>query len=69
MGQTITLTASDGFKLAAGGPPESGAEPILHSAKFAVADRSGTIRDYSGGTDGDLSEHVAATIQTLLEEK
>ena len=39
------------------------------SSKFAVADRSGSIRDYYGGTDGDLSDHVAATIRTLLEEK
>ncbi len=66
---TILKLSSEGFKLAAGGPPEPGAEPLLHSAKFAVADRAGTIRDYYGGTDGDVSEHVAATIRTLLEEK
>ena len=66
---TILKLSAEGFKLAAGGPPEPGAEPLLHSSKFAVADRSGTIRDYYGGTDGDLSDHVAATVRTLLEEK
>jgi len=66
---TILKLSAEGFKLAAGGPPEPGAEPLLHSSKFAVADRSGTIRDYYGGTDGDLSDHVAATVRTLLKEK
>jgi protein SCO1/2 len=65
----ILKLSSEGFKLAATGPPEPGAEPLLHSSKFAVADRAGIVRDYYGGTDGDLSDHVAATIRTLLEEK
>ena len=66
---TILKLSSEGFKLAASGPPEPGAEPLLHSSKFAVADRNGVVRDYYGGTDGDLSDHVAATVNALLEEK
>lgn len=65
----ILKLSAEGFKLAASGPPEPGAEPLMHSAKFAVADRAGMIRDYYGGTDGDLSEHVAETIDRLLQEK
>jgi cytochrome oxidase Cu insertion factor (SCO1/SenC/PrrC family) len=66
---TILKLSAEGFKLAAQGPPEPGAEPLMHSSKFAVADRTGMVRDYYGGTDGDLSEHVAGTIRRLLQEK
>ena len=58
----------NGFKLAAGGPPQPGDEPLLHSAKFAVADKSGTIREYYGATNDDAAEHVAATVKDLLRE-
>ena len=63
---TIVRLSIDGFKLAAGGTPQPGAEPLLHSAKFAVADKGGTIREYYGGTDGDAADHVAATVRDLL---
>lgn len=65
--QIIRLSV-DGFKLAAGGTPQTAAEPLLHSSKFAVADKDGTIREYYGGTDGDAPEHVAATVNDLLRE-
>lgn len=65
--QIIRLSV-DGFKLAAGGAQATIAEPLLHSSKFAVADKDGMIREYYGGTDGDAPEHVAATIKDLLRE-
>ena len=57
----------NGFKLAAG-DPSPGGDPLLHSSKFAIADKNGVIREYYGGTDGDAPERVAATVQTLLNE-
>jgi protein SCO1/2 len=64
----IVKLSVEGFKLAAGGEPSPGGEALLHSSKFAVADRTGMIRQYYGGTDGDAAEKVSATIQELLAE-
>ncbi len=67
--EDIVRLSVEGFKLAAGAAEvPSGAEPILHSSKFAVADKDGYIREYYGGTDGDAPEHVAATVKDLLRE-
>ena len=63
----IVKLSVQGFKLAAG-DPSPGGEPLLHSSKFAVADRTGVIREYYTGTDGDAAEHVSATIRELLRE-
>jgi protein SCO1 len=63
----IVKLSVEGFKLAAGDPGPGG-DPLLHSSKFAVADRNGVIREYYGGTDGDIADHVAATIEELIEE-
>jgi len=65
---TIVRLSVEGFKLAAGGSPQPGAEPLLHSAKFAVADKDGILREYYGGTDGDTADHVASTVRDLLRE-
>ncbi len=65
--KTIVDLSVNGFKLAAGDPGPNG-DPLLHSSKFVVADKSGTIREYYGGTDGDTPEHVAATVRDLLRE-
>jgi cytochrome oxidase Cu insertion factor (SCO1/SenC/PrrC family) len=58
----------NGFKLAAGGPPQPGNEPLLHSSKFAIADKEGVIREYYGALNDDAPEHVAATVSDLLRE-
>lgn len=65
----IVKLSVEGFKLAASTTPQPGAEPLLHSSKFAVADRHGVIREYYGGTDGDVAQHVSATIEDLLREQ
>lgn len=56
-----------GFKLAAGDPMPGG-EPLLHSSKFAVADKSGMIRGYYDATDGTVPEEVADVVERLLDE-
>lgn len=56
-----------GFKLTAGDPMPGG-EPLLHSTKFVVADRTGTIRGYFDATEGDAPEKVAQAINQLLAE-
>ncbi|HVS30279.1 MAG TPA: SCO family protein [Thermoanaerobaculia bacterium] len=63
----IVKLSVEGFKLAAGDPAPGG-EALLHSSKFAVADRSGMIRQYYGGTDGDAAERLSGTIEDLLRE-
>lgn len=65
--EAIVRLSVDGFKLAAG-DPQPGGEALLHSSKFAVADRDGIIREYYGGTDGDAAAHVAQTVKDLLRE-
>ncbi|HEY0156389.1 MAG TPA: SCO family protein [Thermoanaerobaculia bacterium] len=56
-----------GFKLATGDPMPGG-EALLHSSRFAVADKEGVIRAYYDATDGAVPEQVAAAVETLIEE-
>jgi protein SCO1/2 len=55
-----------GFKLTAGDPMPGG-EALLHSSKFAVADRNGVIRGYYDGTDGRVADEVAKAVEQLLD--
>ena len=64
---TIVDLSVKGFKLAAG-DPQPGGEPLLHSSKFAVADRSGMIRAYIGATDEHAAEQVRDTVEELVKE-
>ncbi len=64
-GKTITDLSVNGFKLAASG---STTDSILHSSKFAIADKHGVIRDYYGGTEADVVDHVAGVVNDLLRE-
>lgn len=65
--QTIVDLSVKGFKLAAGDPMPGG-EPLLHSSKFAVADKNGVIRGYYDATDGNVPKQVAEVVEALLEE-
>ncbi|MGZ5442083.1 MAG: SCO family protein [Thermoanaerobaculia bacterium] len=56
-----------GFKLSAGDPMPGG-EPLLHSSKFAVADKAGVIRGYYDAMDGTAPEQVARAVEQLLDE-
>jgi protein SCO1/2 len=64
---TLIDVSVKGFKLAAG-DPSPGGEPLLHSGKFAVADKEGVIRAYYDGADGAVADEVAQAVQTLLDE-
>ena len=63
----IVRLSVDGFKLAAGDPMPGG-EPLLHSSKFALADKTGTIRAYYDGSDGLAVDEAARAVEQLLEE-
>jgi protein SCO1 len=66
--EDIVRLSVEGFKLAAGGTPQTAAEPLLHSSRFAIADRQGVIREYYEATGADAPAHVAATVKDLLRE-
>jgi protein SCO1 len=65
--QTVVDLSVKGFKLAAGDPMPGG-EPLLHSSKFAVADKNGVIRGYYDATDGNVPEQVAEVVKVLLRD-
>lgn len=65
--QTIVDLSVKGFKLAAGDPTPGG-EALLHSSKFAVADKNGIIRGYYDATDGTVPEKVADVVEILVSE-
>lgn len=65
--QAIVDLSVKGFKLTAGDPMPGG-EALLHSSKFAVADKDGVIRGYYDGTDGSVVKQVARVVEVLLDE-
>ena len=65
--QTIVDLSVKGFKLAAGDPMPGG-EELLHSSRFAVADRNGVIRGYYDAATGTVPEQVAEVVESLLDE-
>lgn len=66
LGAIVDLSIN-GFKLAANNPAR-GAEPLLHSGKFAVADKEGVIRGYYDGTDGTVTDEVVRAVESLIDE-
>jgi protein SCO1/2 len=58
---TIKHLSVDGFKLATD-------DQLLHSAKFAVADKNGVVREYVSSLEDDAVEHVALTVKDLARE-
>jgi protein SCO1/2 len=65
--KTIVDLSISGFKLAAANDGSTN-EAVLHSSKFAIADKNGVIRDYYGATSDDAVAHVANTVEDLLRE-
>ncbi|PYQ27500.1 MAG: hypothetical protein DMF56_20330 [Acidobacteria bacterium] len=63
----IVKLSIQGFKLAAGDPGPGG-DPLLHSSKFAVADKEGTIRAYYDGADGATTDDIAKAVNALARE-
>jgi len=66
--KTIVDLSVKGFKLAAGDATGEANESVLHSVKFAIADKKGVIREYYSATNDDAVEHVAGTVNELLRE-
>jgi cytochrome oxidase Cu insertion factor (SCO1/SenC/PrrC family) len=58
---TIRNLSINGFKLATD-------EQLLHSAKFAVADKNGIVREYVSSLEDDAVDHVARTVKDLARE-
>ena len=58
----------DGFTLAVTDQPGAGEQPIVHSTKLALVDKSGTIRAYYDGTGPDQSETILRDMRALLRE-
>lgn len=58
---TIRHLSVDGFKLATD-------DQLLHSAKFAVADKQGVVREYVSSLEDDAVDHVARTVKDLAQE-
>jgi protein SCO1/2 len=66
--EEIVRLSVEGFKLAAGDKVANGGEPLLHSAKFAVVDRNGVVRQYISSLDDDAPDQVARAVDDLLRE-
>jgi cytochrome oxidase Cu insertion factor (SCO1/SenC/PrrC family) len=67
-GAIVKLSVA-GFKLAAGGGAgQPGAEALLHSSRFIIADKAGMIREYYGATEPDAVDHVAGVVADLARE-
>jgi len=65
--EDIVRLSVQGFKLAAGDPGPGG-DPLLHSSKFAVADKEGVIRAYYDATDGSVTPQIAKAVTSLVRE-
>ena len=65
--EDIVNLSIQGFKLAAGDPGPGG-DPLLHSSKFAVADKNGMIRGYYDATDGSTTNQIATIVSELVNE-
>jgi protein SCO1/2 len=63
----IVKLSIQGFKLAAGDPGPGG-DPLLHSSKFAVADKEGMIRAYYDGADGATTKDIAKSVSELARD-
>ena len=63
----IVKLSIQGFKLAAGDPGPGG-DPLLHSSKFAVADKEGVIRAYFDATDGAVTPQIVSAVNALAAD-
>jgi protein SCO1/2 len=64
----IFALAHDGFKLSVTEDPGA-PEPITHSTKLVLVDRTGTVRGLYEGVGEDDSDRLVKDIQRLLAEK
>lgn len=64
----ILRLSVQGFKLAAGSGNDAKADPLLHSAKFVLADAGGTIRGYYDGTAEESVDRLVADARSLMRD-
>jgi len=62
----IQKLSMGGFKLALDSSSGTEQEPITHSSRFAVVDKTGQIRGYYGTEEPDALDRLAADIKNLL---
>ncbi|MBS1903959.1 MAG: SCO family protein [Bacteroidetes bacterium] len=65
---TIYSMAKDGFHLTLDSAHEDVHEPIVHSERLVLVDRTGNIRGYYNGTEEDAQSKVLADLGELLRE-
>lgn len=64
----IFTLAQKGFKLSVSEDPTA-AEPITHSTKLVLVDRSGTVRGMYEGVGEDDTDRLVKDVRRLLQEK
>jgi protein SCO1/2 len=65
----IRRLAMETFKLPVEDNPGREDEPILHSSKFVLVDRTGAIRGYYDGLDVDTIQQLVRDTRRLLAER
>jgi protein SCO1/2 len=66
---TIYSLAKNGFKLTVDSAKADIKEPVAHSNRFVLIDKSGVIRGYYDGTANDAQAKVLADIGDLMREE
>jgi len=66
---TIYSLAKDGFKLTLDSANADTKEPIVHSERLVLVDRSGVIRGYYDGTADDAQSKILTDIGDLMREE
>lgn len=65
----VRRLALEAFKLPVADNPGSEDEPVLHSSKFVLVDRTGAIRGYYDGLDVDSIRQLVRDTRRLLAER
>jgi protein SCO1/2 len=65
--EAIQRLCVQGFRLAFDDQPEVAQEPILHSVRFVLVDRTGQIRGYYDATEAQAMARLRQDVTRLLE--
>ena len=66
--EELYTLAQRGFHLAVDDTIGTEAEPIMHSSRFVLIDRAGTIRNYYDGTNASEVARIETDVEALLSE-
>jgi len=67
--EELYTLAREGFLLTVDDTMGTGPEPITHSSRFVLVDRSGTIRRFYDGTDPEEVARIADDVRGLLRQR